>query len=131
MKKTSLMTAIACLAMFMAKAQLDNTKWQGTMRLPMQFGKLVDFQATLEFHQDTLTVTYAGGKLPPDVMVCSMGDQNVFTIRKISGGVPCDTEALGRVGYEIKNDQLFCKQLGDDCAARGSADISQPFTRVK
>ncbi len=130
MKKTSLLTVIACLTMFMAKAQLDKTKWQGTMKLPMQGGKMVDFQATLEFHQDTLTVTYDGGKLPPDVMVYS-GDKNGFTIRKVSGGVPCDTEALGKVGYEIKNDQLFVKQLGDACAARGAADLSQPFTRVK
>ncbi len=130
MKKTALLTVITCLTMFMAKAQLDNTKWQGTMKLPMQGGKMVDFQATLEFHQDTLTVTYAGGNLPQDVMVYS-GDKNVFTIRKVSGGVPCDTAALGKVGYEIKNDQLFVKQLGDACAARGAADLSQPFTRVK
>jgi len=74
---------------------LVNTKWQGTIKLPMQGGEMVDFQTVWNFQKDTLTVEYAGGKLLADVMTYSEDDKKVVTIRKVSGGVPCDNSDVG------------------------------------
>ncbi len=124
-----LLTAIICLSIFTTKAQLANTKWQGTIGIPMQSG-VQDFQATWDFGKDTLSISYSGGQLPTDVM--TYNEQNkVVTVQKVSGGVPCDNSAIGKFSYEIKNDQLVITRISDECPARGAADISQPLSRVK
>ncbi len=129
MKRISLLTAIICLSIFTTKAQLANTKWQGTIGIPMQSG-VQDFQATWDFGKDTLSVSYSGGKMLTDVMTYS--EQNkVVTVQKVSGGVPCDNSAVGKFSYEIKNDQLVITKISDECPARKAADISQPLSRVK
>jgi hypothetical protein len=130
MKRIFVSAVIICLSVLSAKAQLANTKWEGPIKIPMEAGKMQEFQTTWDFGQDTLTVTYAGGTLPTDVMVYSE-ENKVVTIRKVSGGVPCDNSAVGKVSYEIKNDQLFIGKISDACAARGAADVSQPLSRVK
>jgi hypothetical protein len=130
MRRTILLTAVVLCTLIGAKAQLAGTKWQGTIKIPMQGGVVTPFHAVWEFGQDTLSVTYEGGKLPTDVM-SFIEDKGVVTIHKISGGVPCENDAIGKFAYEIKNDQLFMRKLEDACLARAAADVSAPFDRVK
>jgi hypothetical protein len=129
MKKIPLLIAIISLFAFTAKAQLVNTKWQGTIKLPMQ-GGMVDFQTVWNFQKDTLSVEYTGGKLLTDVMTYSEDNKKIVTIRKVSGGVPCDNNDAGKFSYEIKDDQLFLTKIEDACAARGAADVSEPLKKV-
>jgi hypothetical protein len=130
MKRTSLLTAIICLCIFTTKAQLANTKWQGAIGILLDGKNPSDVQTIWDFHQDTLNITYPEGKLPTDVMSFSE-DNKIITVRKISGGVPCDNSAVGKFTYEVKNDQLFIKELEDACPARASADLSRPLSRAK
>jgi hypothetical protein len=123
------MTVICC-SLFTANAQLSDTKWQGTVKLPSQNGTFNPFLTTWSFQKDTLTITYPEGTLPQDIMTYGE-EKNVISIRKIAGGVPCDGDAVGKYAYEIKNDQLLIRKLEDACPVRGSVDLSQPFTRVK
>jgi hypothetical protein len=130
MRKTILLTAVVFCTLISAKAQLAGTKWQGIISIPMQNGTMTPFPTVWEFKTDTLSVVYAMGKLPTDVMLFTE-DNGVMTIRKISGSVPCDGDAIGKYAYEVKNDQLFIRKIEDACPARGGADLSKPFDRVK
>lgn len=121
---------ITSLSVFTANAQLANTKWQGAIKVPMQGGEMVGFQTVWNFQKDTLTVVYSGGKLPADVMIYSEDSNKVITIRKVSGGVPCDNSDVGKFSYEVKDDKLFLTKLEDACAARGAADVSEPLKKV-
>ena len=110
---------------------LANTKWKGTIRLPMEDGTLQPVGIMWDFQPDTATILYDNG-MQPDVMVYKVdADKNTLTFRKVSGGVPCDTVALLTVSYQIKNDQLSLKMIQDDCKPRSHADASQPFERVR
>jgi hypothetical protein len=129
MKKSILLTAVVFFTLLGAKAQLANTKWQGSIKIPMQDGVMTPFATVWEFKQDTIIVTYAMGKLPTDVMSYTE-DKGVISIRKVSGGVPCDNDAVGKFSYEIKNSQLFIHKLEDACDARGHADVSAPLDKV-
>jgi hypothetical protein len=129
MKKSLLITAVICFSLFTANAQLSGTRWQTTIQIPMQNGPQ-PFQTTWDFQKDTLTVTYDGGKLPTDVMTYSE-EKSIVSIKKVSGGVPCGSDEVGKFSYEIKNDQLLIRKLEDACQVRGAVDISQPFSRVK
>ena len=131
MKKIPLLITIFSLSVFTAAAQLANTEWQGTIRLPMQDGKMVDFQTRLEFSRvDTLTIVYTGGKLLSDVMTYSEDNNKIITIRKVSGGVPCENSEVGKFSYALKDGQLLLTKIEDACAARGAADVSQPLKKV-
>ncbi len=130
MKKSILLTAVVCFILLGAKAQLANTKWQGSIKIPMQDGVMTPFASTWEFKPDTLTVTYAMNKLPTDVMSYT-DEKGVISIRKVSGSVPCDNDAVGKFSYEIRNNQLFIHKIEDACEARGHADVSAPFDRVQ
>jgi hypothetical protein len=130
MKKELFLTTVVSLILLSANAQLAGTKWQGTIKIPMDNGVMQPFQSTWYFQNDTLTVVYEGGKLLPDVMAYTE-DKNIVTVHKISGGVPCDNTAAGKISYSIKNDQLFITRISDACPARGSADLSQPLDKLK
>jgi len=88
------------------------------------------FAVVCSFQNDTMSMAYVLGKLPTDIMVYTEKD-NVLSVRKVSGGVPCSDTQIGKYSYEIKNDQLFLTKIEDACAARGGADISQVFIRMK
>lgn len=122
--------AILCLSFFAAQAQLAGTKWEGTIKIPVHDGQLHPFAVVCSFQNDTMTMVYPLGTLPTDVMVFSE-KENILSIKKVSGGVPCDNTAIGKYSYEIKNDQLFLTKIEDACAARGAVDISQAFVRMK
>lgn len=129
MKRTLLLAGIACFSLFTAKAQLANTKWKGTLKLPTQDGTLAPFGVTWDFQKDTASILYDSGNIP-DVMVY-WADKDMITFKKVSGSVPCDTAAVLTCSYQIKNDQLFLKQTQDACKVRSQVDASQPFDRVK
>ncbi len=130
MRKMLLSAAILCLSFFAAHAQLAGTKWGGTIKIPMQDGQLHPFAVVCSFQNDTMSMVYVLGKLPTDLMVYSEKD-NILSVRKVSGGVPCDNTQIGKYSYEIKNEQLFLTKIEDACAARGAADISQAFVKMK
>src|SRR5450631_884202 len=104
MCKIILSSAILCLCFFATHAQLAGTKWEGTIKIPMQDGQLHPFAVVCSFQNDTMSMAYPLGNLPTDVMAYTEKD-NIVSIRKVSGGVPCDNTAIGKYSYEIKNDQ--------------------------
>jgi hypothetical protein len=77
-----------------------------------------------------MTMVYPLGKLPTDVMTYTEKD-NIISLKKVSGGVPCNNNAIGKYSYEIKNDQLFITKIEDACLARGSVDISEALVKMK
>ena len=129
MKKTLLLTATICLALFTAKAQLADSRWTGTIKIPMQDGKMHSYAVICTFQKDTMSMVYPLGTLPTDVMSYTE-ENNVISIKKVRGGVPCDVTAVGKYSYEMKGGQLFLKMIQDDCPARGGADVSAPFDKV-
>jgi len=129
MKKTLLLAGIACCSLFTATAQLENTKWKGTIILPSKSGGISPFGVTWDFEKDTARLIYDNGMMP-EVMVYRV-DKDTVTLKKVSGSVPCDTTAIATCSYQIKNDQLFINSVRDPCKARGAVDTSQPFDRVK
>jgi hypothetical protein len=130
MRKSILLTAVVFCTLISAKAQLAGTKWQGSIKIPMEGGVMTTFNTIWDFKGDSLSVSWEGGKLPTDVMRVT-DEKGVMTIRKVSGGVPCDGDEVGQYAYEIKNDQLFIRKIVDPCPARGDADLSKPLDRVK
>jgi hypothetical protein len=131
MKKTALLTAIICFSLLTASAQLANTKWKGTIRIPADsIGTLRPFTVNWVFGNDTAWMTYDDPEMGTEVMAYK-ADKSQIMFRKISGGVPCDTIAILTCSYMIKNDQLSFNMVSDQCKPRSHADASQPFTRVK
>ena len=130
MKKSFFVTAVVCFFLFTANAQLANTKWKGTLKIPGENGNLQPLPTTWSFQNDTLTIVYAVGGFPADVMTYQE-EKNIVSIKKVSGSVPCDNDAVGKFSYEIKGDQLLIRKIEDACTARGASDVSEPFTRIR
>ena len=95
MKKAFFLTAVVICCLFTANAQLAGTKLHGTIKIPMQGGARTPFETSWIFQKDTLTVNYDGSQIPTDVMGYTENN-NVITVHKISGGVPCNPSAEGR-----------------------------------
>ncbi|HEY4110355.1 hypothetical protein [Puia sp.] len=129
MKKALVLTAIVCFSLLTAKAQLTNSKWKGVLKIPNDNGDLMATPVTWDFSNDTATVSYDNGNVP-DVMTYKV-EKNAISFKKVSGNVPCDNDMVLVCSFEIKNDQLFLKQIQDACKARATVDVSQPFDRVK
>ena len=91
---------------------------------------MTPFQTVWNFGSDTLTVSYLAGTLPTDVMAYSESN-GVISLHKVTGGIPCDGEAIGKYSYEVKADKLYIRKVEDACEVRGSVDVSQPFDKVK
>ncbi len=53
MKKTLLLAAITCFSLLTAHAQLANTRWKGTIKIPSDDGTLKPFGMTWIFLPDT------------------------------------------------------------------------------
>lgn len=131
MKKTAVLTAIVCLTMLTASAQLANSKWKGIVRIPSDsIGTLKPYMVTWTFTRDTATMLYENIEMPPEVMTyTTKGNKIMF--KKVSGDVPCNNTDLLTCTYSVENDQLTFKMVSDACKARSQADASQPFDRVK
>jgi len=129
MKKIIALTSILCSFLLAANAQLENTQWKGTIKLPTREGDMAAVKVTWDFQKDTMKVIYDNG-MPTDVMTYKM-EKGTVTCLKVSGSVPCDNQTPCLCAFQIKNDQLFISRIQDACKARASADISQPFDRVK
>jgi hypothetical protein len=130
MARPVVLALVGMLCLFTAKAQLANTKWKGPIKVPMEGGTMTELQTTWIFQQDTLTIVYADRTMTSDVMTYRE-DNKTITIRKVSGGVPCSNDAVGKYSYAIKNDQLLITKVEEACTARNDGDVSQPFDRVK
>jgi hypothetical protein len=131
MKRTFVLTIIASCFLFVANAQLANTKWKGVIRIPVDsLGTLRPFGVTWVFTKDTASVLYDDNTMEPEVMTYKTAGSNIM-LRKVSGSVPCNTTDLLTCTYSIKNDQLLFKMVSDECKARAHADASAPFDRVK
>ena len=53
-----------------------------------------------------------------------------FTLRKVSGVSPCDTQVLGTYAFRIDNDQLFLTLVSDVCDSRSDAFTQEPIQKV-
>jgi len=67
-----------------AKGTLENTRWTGIINAP---GPI---EATLEFKKDSLLLNYQGEVIET---MNYQADANNITLKKISGGSPCGSEA--------------------------------------
>jgi hypothetical protein len=107
-----------------AKAQLANTKWAGTAAVPDPT------DITLTFKKDTLNMSLKGSNDIIESMTYTVkGD--VITVKKVSGGSPCEAGSESQLKYAIKGDQLTITVIADVCAARQNAWPPDPFVKIK
>jgi hypothetical protein len=112
------LTSVVCLLICfgfnywqLATGALENTRWKGIINAP---GPV---KATLEFHKDTLLLTYQGEVIET---MNYQTDANTLTLKKLSGGSPCGSEA-GQYKYSINKDLLVFSLIKDECNARSSS----------
>ncbi len=110
MKKTLLFIFVS-FAFISAHAQLANTKWKGTLQLDNPTDVIFDFS------MDSLKVSAAADNGGIETMKYTVKD-TVLTIQKVYGQSDCDSSAVARYRFEIKDDDLYLTLMGDDCDDR-------------
>jgi len=119
--KTILICLVLVSASLISKAQLANTKWNGTMMVPSET------QVTLAFKKDSLYIVI--NDEPVESMTYSVKD-SLITAKKVDGKSPCNTNAF-TLKYTINGDKLFIKDVADTCDPRLNAWTANPFTKQK
>ena len=127
---------VACISMTIVKAQLANTQWKGSLVFPSQDPSQPPLSArvTWEFGKDTARLSYDDQPADrTDVMIYTL-DKDTLTLRKVSGGVPCDGETVGKYRIIQKDDALSLLLVDDACVARAKVaalNKAQVFSRVR
>jgi hypothetical protein len=129
MKKTILLTVVTCFLLTAAKAQLTNTKWQGTANLEQEDKSLVSAKIIWDFKKDTVTVTFPDGGTP-EVMAYTV-KKDILVLTKLSGDSPCQIGAVGKCRFHITDDKFYITTVEDQCAARSKAPDGKPYTRIQ
>lgn len=116
---------LCCLCTaFVSQAQLSNSAWKGTVMAPDEI------PATLRFKSDVLDVVItASGSLLESMSYQLSGD--TLLLKKISGGSPCDTSALGKYLWRVNGDNLTVTPVSDPCSARIAAWPKAALIRTK
>jgi hypothetical protein len=121
MKTFKLALIIICFST-LAKAQLTNTKWSGTMHVPG------DLPVVLDFKSDTLNlVSKQSGKVFESMIYKISGD--IITVVKIEGDSPCDPGFKATMKYTLINNQLTLTVFNADCENWAGAWPDQPFKK--
>jgi hypothetical protein len=106
-----------------AQASLPGTAWQATVRIPQP--TTVVFQ----FGRDTVRMFHQASRSVIETMVYTT-KANHFTLRKVSGASPCDTQGVGTYAFRIDNDHLFLTLVADACDGRSDAFTQEPIQKV-
>lgn len=120
--KIFVLSFIIMTAVTFAKAQLPNSRWSGTLAVPQVSDVIIDFKA------DTMNIILMN---TGDIIERSAYTvkNNVITMKKVSGGSPCDVGSVFTLTYTIKNNQLFIKVLSDPCTNRANSWQGEPFKK--
>jgi hypothetical protein len=125
MKSLFLMIAfVSTFSIVQGQTSLANTAWKGHANVP-ELSQII-----LHFAQDTVYMYMLPEMQVAEKMVYTTMD-STFTWRKISGGSPCPTTAIGIVHYSIKGNELSMKIVSDDCEARKRAEIGETFMKIQ
>lgn len=122
--KAFFLSVVLLFAGVLAKAQLQNTKWTGVMRIPDET------KVTLDFRTDTVDIIIADQMMIVETMTFAAKD-SVLSMNKTSGHSPCNPGDAFKIKFIIKGDQLFLSNVTDPCDARAQAWTDQPLIRAK
>lgn len=102
---------------------LTGTAWKGQAYVPDEE------TITLHFKADSVYMYIAPHMILGETMAYTV-KADTITLRKISGGSPCDTQGTGTVQFTIENNGMTIKSLTDDCRARKVAWSDKPYQKV-
>lgn len=106
------------------KAQLDNTKWKGTI----QADEVID--VVFHFSKDTLTVMNAGDASTIEVLTYNAKD-SIVSFQKVNGQSDCGTDTIGKYKFEMKNEAVTFVLIDDSCEQRGAVLNNTKWTKVE
>jgi hypothetical protein len=112
------------LASATVHAQLNNTKWKGTIQLENKVDVVFDYR------QDTLTVSNNADNSNIETMTYAVKD-SVITLHKIYGQSECNATVNGKYKYQIKDDSLYMILLSDSCKERSDVLNNSAWSRIK
>ena len=113
----------AVTAAALAQNPLAGTAWQGQAFIPDEKTIVLSFKA------DSLSMFIVPHMILGESMVYTV-EADTITLRKISGGSPCNAQGIGKLQFTIVKDQMTIKSLSDSCQARKVAWTDKPFQKV-
>jgi hypothetical protein len=122
--KKIILIVIAVITYSSIHAQLDNTKWIGTL-----LGDNPQ-RVTLDFKKDKLEVYTISDSSLVEAMTCVFKDRT-FTLKKIEGQSDCDNIVVGKYEFRMNRDSMFIKVLDDVCQDRSSALDATKWVKFK
>ena len=111
MKKSVFCLLTVTLLSGSIRAQLDNSKWKGVLKLDDSVN--VEF----DFGKDTLTVLNLDENTVLETMIYT-STSSKFTLKKISGQSDCESSTVGKYKYRIKGKSLVMTVYEDTCNDR-------------
>lgn len=111
MKKIIFLTPMLFLLITTVSAQLANTKWHGIANTNQPIDLLMVFQ------NDTAKAFM----LPDSAYLAGMSyiiHDSVISFKKVGGGIPCESNVVGKYKFVIKDNILSFYLIEDDCIAR-------------
>ncbi len=111
MQKIIFFTGIFLFSVITVSAQLTNSKWHGISNSNQPLDLLMVFQ------NDTAKAFM----LPDSVYLAGMSyiiQDSIISFKKVGGAIPCDSNAVGKYKFEIKDKILSFFLIEDDCLAR-------------
>jgi hypothetical protein len=118
-----LLIAVIIIGIGSTKAQLANTSWKGTYKIPDPT------ELILQFKTDTLLLNDpVNGNIVETMNYKISGD--TLTLIKISGSSSCNDEK-GIYKISAKDDKLFLGLIEDSCYDRSSAMPDEPMVKVE
>ncbi len=124
MQKIIFFTLIFFFTVITVNAQLANTKWHGVANANQPFDLLMVFQ------NDTAKAFM----LPDSVYLAGMSyiiQDSVISFKKVGGGIPCDSNVVGKYKFEIKDNTLSFFLIEDDCIVRSHQLNEAKYEKVE
>ncbi len=122
--KASILSLVLLLSAAATHAQLKNTKWEGSLMIP------VETKVILDFKTDSVDMFIVDMGQVGESMTYAVKD-SIITMKKTSGNSPCNVGDEFKVKYKISDDKLWISNFSDPCDARTQAWNTDPLTRVK
>ena len=112
------------LASITVHAQLQNTKWKGTIHSDN------DIDVVFDYRSDTLDVINIADSSNLETTTYTIED-SVLAFQKIYGQSNCDATGTGKYKFEIKDDVLYLTLISDACDDRSSALKNSKWVKIK
>jgi hypothetical protein len=112
--KTIIFILFATFASASAFAQLQNTRWIGTLKGDNPRNAILDFK------KDSVILYTVSDSEIVERMTYTISNAT-FTVKKIDGQSDCDNTTPGKYGYVLKDGKLLIKFISDACSDRSSA----------